>query len=476
MDSSNEKGTHYTLHQYGQDGVILVFTMFLLLIISILTIAFLYLQFIEVDLIASETKYLQTFYLASAGLEKGKRVMDDQARWGNIFPLLQNSPDKTYSDPNWVTPVDLDSHVSGTYTYRYVMDPNIQSSPYRIAIQGIGTINGTNRGVERTAKYELITGPAPIQIWPPGTEEFAKLHDDLENTVITARSYMNVQSGLLFIYTNPLQQKVLTNSSYLNNPTITPYDPKELTKSQKYAITIFNSQDKIAVSRQIDLNANEKLFYKNDNVGLHYANFTEGIDSAYYGKNWQYPEIYYKEKRNIQGGKTLIHPEMWVNKNKSITLKGGTTDTVLYYFDLLKLESGATITTEGNVKIYTKGLILEKGARLIGGSIANPNPLSLIILADYIPKEGFDSSRNMVSIGPSATVIGHIFAPNMSVYLNRGTSQSSSKNTRVVGSILANRLVTSGEPGQTGVIHVVDQGVNISRIEEDLGTWQEIRI
>ncbi|MGA1844805.1 MAG: hypothetical protein ACMUIS_09630 [bacterium] len=471
MNSRKTNRTHSPRCRCNQDGVVLVFTLFLLLIISILTIAFLYLQFIEVDLIASETKYLQTFYLASAGLEKGKRVLDEVAMGATILDNLKNSPYHTYSDPSWETPVMLDSHVSGTYKYRYILSST--STPYKITVQGIGTINGSQRRVERTFTYSSRVTPPPPPLWPPEFPDYPDVQDALDNCPSTVRNPLlgDLKRAPIFIYADPPQPDFLTNSSALADPVLAPYGPRALSQAQLDALQEWSviSKNKIAVARNIKENVNEKLLYDlKDPLRIYYESpYLEEIDSYAYS-GWRYDEFEYIERRTIERKGTIITPTMVVNENKSLRLEPGT-----YFFDSLTLKQGATITTNGNVEIRTAALKLEKGARLIGGSVEEPNPLKLIVLGEYWTGYPYDSTKNNIKIGAGATVYGHIFATNMTVYLTQGTSFYGG-DTQVHGSLLANRLVTVAE-NDSGVIKIIYEGTAIPDIEEDAGTWREVK-
>ena len=138
------------------------------------------------------------------------------------------------------------------------------------------------------------------------------------------------------------------------------------------------------------------------------------------------------------------------------------------------LDGDCNVTNDRRIQMAlpTIKLALEKGARLIGGSVEEPNPLKLIVLGEYWTGYPYDSTKNNIKIGAGATVYGHVFATNMTVYLTQGTSFYGG-DTQVHGSLLANRLVTVAE-NDSGVIKIIYEGAAIPDVEEDAGTWREV--
>ena len=214
-----------TVFKRNQRGVILVITMFLLLIISILTIAFLYLQFLEIDLIAHETDYLQAFYLASAGLEHGRKLFAENPQ--DILDKLNDSP--TYSDPNSITPIVLSANKQGSFYHMY---SSYESNGTKyVTIKGIGIVNNDKRTVRRSVKFSSTEGePADPEIW--FDPSFGKVRDELDHA-----------PGTSLIVPPPTGEIVWSPSKLLSDvPTSGLIDTEGLTQEQHDAIDDYESK------------------------------------------------------------------------------------------------------------------------------------------------------------------------------------------------------------------------------------------
>jgi hypothetical protein len=242
----------------------------------------------------------------------------------------------------------------------------------------------------------------------------------------------------------------------------------EMTPEQRDAYIDFanRSKTKIAKARIFDpdnpRNQNKLLFFRNDIVSQNYDSpYWEVIDSSEMGASWKYPEFEYKEyRKSIDGGslpliagRTTISPFMTLKSNQKITLKEG-----LYFFEELILGENSILNTDGIVQIYVKKLELKENAKMMGGTSINPGeckPNDLIILAECWPTTPCFQENSGIKIGSTATVCGHIFAPNLKVIICKGYM---GKQTRVYGSILTYQLITSrcdagASPGPIQIIY-----------------------
>ncbi|MGA1790712.1 MAG: hypothetical protein ACMUIM_04440 [bacterium] len=453
----------------NQSGVILVITMFLLLIIAILTIAFLYLQFLEVDLIAHETDYLQAFYLASAGLEQGRKLLDDDP---NIF----NDPNKSP-----ITVIDLASDKQGSFYHMYSSSES-NGTTY-VTIKGIGVVNNDKRTVKRTIIVSSTQGePPPSHPFDPN---FWEMREELEH-----------KPGI------PTDSFISGGELLWNPPTIlSDYVPvsgyprtEALTKEQHDAIDNYESKTKITKARNLNkkgytdpYNDNREIWIRNKTI---YDNYTRTsiseLDTSNFRKvsptnpyYWPYSEFDYAETRlqerytSTYTGPSILQTEMVVHDDFVLegSLKGKS-----YFLQKLKLEEGATLSTNGNVKIYTTQLEVGKDARLMGGSVDDPKPEKLIIVAEYWPGFPYNKDLHGIKLWPSARIYGHIFAPNMSVYLSRGKVYGPENETRVYGSVLAKEIALFVDPEDRtniGYISIIGTGTANQGMADEPGSWRE---
>ena len=466
-----------TVFKRNQRGVILVITMFLLLIISILTIAFLYLQFLEIDLIAHETDYLQAFYLASAGLEHGRKLFAENPQ--DILDKLNDSP--TYSDPNSITPIVLSANKQGSFYHMY---SSYESNGTKyVTIKGIGIVNNDKRTVRRSVKFSSTEGePADPEIWfDPG---FGKVRNELDHA-----------PGTSLIVPPPTGEIVWSPSKLLSDvPTSGLIDTEGLTQEQHDAIDDYDSKTQAVKARYLNkrdypdpYNDNRELLKANNAIYTNYKMTTiekldtnelpESSPGPYY---WPHSEFDYVEIRKQEKytstytGPSILQTEMVVHDDFTIE---GDSKGKTYFLQKLKVEEGATLSTSGNVKIFTCQLELERDARLIGGSAKNPKPESLIIVAEYWAGISYNKDIHGVRLGPSARLYGHIFAPNMRVLLSRGKLPGPENETRVYGSILAQEIVTYVDPryvANPGYISIIGMDLAEEDMADEPGSWREV--
>ncbi len=442
----------------AQDGVVLVFTMLLLLIIAILTIAFLYLQIVEVDLIASETRYLQAFYLANAGLEKGKQELYDPDI--DLLDKIDSKDPNNYKDPNEFH-VTLPPNKEGHFYYLASLD----SDPNLIIINGIGVINdNTQRTIQQKFRRPETEELQPKEtLFDPVLEDVRKI---FEYTPLVGKVTPNLQEPLYIKESG--QPEAITNS---DDPLL-GIDPKEFDQTQLDTIKNLDFKDEIAFARRIKENDNINLFYiEEDYIRKNYYSIPSdegGINSYTLPSNfWNYPEFDYIENRGTEKTRTIIRPEMRLHGD--LELAPGT-----YFFEKLILDDGAKLTTGGNVKIYVTSLKLGKGARMTGGGSAAPNSHNLIIIAEYWEGYPYDSEFNKIDLGPGAQIDGHIFAPNIDVYMHRGGESE----TKVNGSILTKRLITyvlTQYSNLSGYIRILYGLGAPGKITVEPDSWREVK-
>ncbi|MGA1792286.1 MAG: carboxypeptidase-like regulatory domain-containing protein [bacterium] len=179
--------------------------------------------------------------------------------------------------------------------------------------------------------------------------------------------------------------------------------------------------------------------------------------NPYYWPNskFDYVETRQQEKYTTSyTGPSILQTEMIVHKDFQLegsrSIEGRT-----YFLQKLKVEKWVTLSTSGNVKIFTTQLELEEGSRLMGGTPENPKPGSLIIVAEYWPGFSYDKNIHGVRLGPGAQIYGRIFAPNMEVHMSRNKSHGLENETKIYGSILTKQLILNVDPAyQTNIGYI----------------------
>ncbi|MGA1841346.1 MAG: hypothetical protein ACMUIU_12035 [bacterium] len=490
-------GNHKFNLRHIQNGFVLLFTLFILLIIATLTITFFYLQFLEVNLIAKETENLQAFYLAEAGLAKGRKLLLDSNTNTKILDELEKKGELVYNNPvlNSCNQKRLasNSNKEGIFYYEYRLNPNVPDSD----IMGIITITGTGwvdenesqigdickkksenrREIEN--RFFFISGGLPGEKDLP-QESFGKKEDRLPITktletlkypVVTSWFKPNEYEKLVF-KRKGRDEEITRDQNIL----LTSY---EMTTEQRNAYINFKaiSINRIGLAKDIDINDNEKLFPEEKR-----ANY---ISTDQITRDKELPLLCGQdcpfeltESRSIQWDNkkqknlvTIKSSKMVLKRNQKKILKPG-----LYFFEWLILEENSILNTEGDVLIYVKKLELERNAKLMGGPSEKPDdasPNDLVILAQRW-NLAYQDSEDGIKIGSTATICGHIFAPSLKVTICKGFM---GKGTRVYGSILTERLVTSRcDAGASfGPIWIIFEEYTNNQIEEIAGSWREVR-
>ena len=406
--------------------------------------------------------YVQVTEIEDLEVGKGYWILLDQNQCYNIIGQPIQSYTKTEQEYGW--------EMIGGCTYSAKSSTNgCNIGVIYDYVQGAGykRVSGSERLKPGKGYWILLRDftcqPSPNAGLTNMDADFGELVAMMNYAVATSKLEPNLQEKITFI-TVDIEGKNKKISE--DQRQILTFNEMPSEQKNAYANFASISKTKIAQARRIDKNDNELLFPE-DKRDLYNSPYLEEITPAtlqqLYGNNCPFEYI---ENRYKNGEVILISSScMTLKSNKYMTLKEG-----LYFFEELILDENSLLNIDGAVSIYVKKLVLKKNARLMGGESLNTEECqsnNLIILAQrwdgafYDPEDG-------VKIGSTASVCGHIFAPDLKVIICKGYM---GKTTRVYGSILTNQLITSGcdADASFGPIWIVfDEYIGCSKCDLEL--------
>ncbi|MBN2373003.1 hypothetical protein JXL19_04360 [bacterium] len=445
----------------NDDGAVLVLTMVVLLIISILTLSFFYLQIMEVDLIAYETDYIQAFYLANAALEHGiKRLIDDPNGISTQWISLNLESDI-------VTALNLEEPPFIDYRH-------IQNQDGTITVLAKARVNN----IERRIQAGIIP---PSRFGSQSSDFNKKIYEtieDLKGDILKDATFTSINKltgevplKLVDIEANPYGIKLLTTDDAYKDEyaaDIIEASPND----ERYAALYIDPENtnslvkgwtyKISRVSANDYNNNELLFYKDDGIRDCYEWWTKTIDWA------DYSEFNFSEKRDAKTSAGIpVHPILTLKEGKTLVLVPGT-----YFFEELTLMKNSRLVTNGEVILFATKCIINEGAKMMG---TDPDDLNKQVPENLIAIIATTVGSNLtpqIEIKGSAEVHGHILAPDGKTTLYTGTNSK----TLVNGSIFTKDFASTYTKNYYSYTYQIgyEGWPNMGRLQTIPGSWKEI--
>ncbi len=443
---------HIKLLKKQSNGFILLLTLLILLIITSFVLSFFFLQTLEVDLIAYETDYLQSYYLANAALEQGVDLLT------HVFDSRDQLDPNDFMGKRYQA--DIDANVL-TNLNPNINDPNDYYSCYYTikqknilrTVTGIARINNTMRFIERDFEWPEIFFEIEDPLMHEIIKDISELKTILNNPAVAVKD--DFRNPTFPYNLGDIVGDVLLRKD--DTPTGVPMKQRKyINDIQKDAINDFidpnGTKDWIEDVRNVKNIDNFNLFYKIDmNQAEYKAIRGSRVGTKLYPATIKltaqdgYSELDYSESRD---DKAMITSNSLIVK-KRITLKQG-----IYFFKELSLEKNAILETEDYVVILTTNCKIGEGAKMIGRHLNDPNscPECLIIIGETYRVDNV--IRPEMIIATNAEVVGHILVPGGKVTINAGIKPI---DTTITGSILASELVS-----QKNYDYPVRQGIRIN--------------